>query len=162
MKSQPFIWIAIGVGVLLLISNTASATPLIPLTSLSDQYGADAVNRLQSIENQLQQRGLTAQQIKFALSQILFESGLFTDVANYPLMNQNNYAGLTTTSGGYASYNSIADFTDAYLGFLTKGAAPIDAMSLTDFNSRLVANHYYTENPEIYYNGLLTWYNVLS
>lgn len=144
-------------------SGSVSATPLTyDAQSLANRYGTDAVNRLNNLYYEYSTRNLSDQQIKFMLSQNLFETGLFTNVANYTLMDQNNYAGLTVASGSYASYNSIADFTDAYLTFLTKGSNPLGASSLSDFNSRLQQNHYYTEDPQVYYNGLLTYYNLLS
>lgn len=165
-KNSSFVWIGAGVLLLLAFSaQSASASTAngdLDLSSLSDTYGADPVNRLNSIYGELLSRGYSTQQILYMLSQILFESGLFTDVANYPLLNQNNYAGLTVTSGGYAFYPNISAFVDAYENFMTKGADPIGAGSLTDFNNRLVANGYYTENPAIYLNGLQGYYNLLS
>lgn len=155
---------AVLLGLLLLSKNSDAETPAgsLNLGDLSGRYGQDAINRLNALYAEFLSRGYSDQQILFMLSQILFESGLFTDVANYSLMNKNNYAGLTNVAGGYASYNSISDFVDAYEGFLSKGYDPLDASNLTDFNNRLVKNHYYTEEPGVYYNGLLSYYNLLN
>lgn len=155
----------LGAGLLLLLflgakAGTTNAAGDLDLSQLTDDQSD--LNRLNSLYSELLSRGLSNLQILFMLSQILFESGLLTNVANYPLINQNNYAGLTATSGGYASYNSISDFVTAYLGFLTKGSNPLGASNLTDFNNRLVSNGYYTEDAGIYYNGLLKYYNLLS
>lgn len=159
----------VGAIALLWVVSTHSATAATPggqldLTGLEGALvvSADAQNRINTLYNSMLQNGLTMQQIYFMLAQILFETGLLTDVANFTRMNQNNYAGLTTTSGGYASYNSIDDFMTAYIGFLTKGSNPLGASSLTDFNNRLVQNHYYTENPSVYLNGLQTYYTLLT
>lgn len=164
MDKKALIVPAIIVVALLLASRTkgSPAGGSLNLLDLADRYGTDAINRLNSIYYELVARGYSTEQCLWMLSQILFETGLFTSDANIPLMNRNNYAGLTTTGGGYASYNSISDFVDAYEGFLTKNNDPIDASSLADFNNRLVANHYYTENPTVYYNGLLNYYNLLT
>lgn len=163
--NAPVILLGVGILALLLVSGSAKANTVsgdLDLSSLQDTYGSDQVNRLNAIYAQLLARGYTTQQILYMLSQILFESGLFTSQANYSLMNQNNYAGLTVVGGGYASYSSISDFVDAYLGFMTKGSDPVDATSLNDFNSRLVQNSYYTENPAVYLNGLQGYYNLLT
>lgn len=157
----------VGIGLLLMVGATSKAAAaaqggFLSFDNLADQYGSQTTSILVSIYNELIIRGYTETQILFMLSQILFESGLFTDVANWRLIQQNNFAGLTRVSGGYAAYNTISDFVDAYDGFLTKGADPLAASNLSDFNSRLVANHYYTENPAVYYNGLLHNYNVLT
>jgi len=157
----------LGVLALLLYSNSANASSNTsgnaPGNFDLSQLTNDPTD-LQYISNlytELQTRGLTNQQILFMLSQCLYESGILTSVGNYKLISQNNFAGLTNVGGGYASYNSISDFVTAYIGFLTKGSNPLGASSLTDFNNRLQQNKYYTENPQIYYNGLLTYYNEL-
>lgn len=153
-----------GIAILALASKTASgaASGNLDISYFSDQYGSDVAARISALYSELLSRGLTNQQILFALSQMLQESGLLTDMANYNLMDNNNYAGLTTTSGGYAAYNSISAFIDAYLGFVTKGSDPIAAGSLSDFNNRLVANHYYTANPADYLKRLTSYYNLLN
>lgn len=149
-------------ALLLIASNKSSgATANLPMSLDGLTNDPDTLNRLNGIYAELVSRGLSSQQILFCLSQILFESGILTNVANYGLMNQNNYAGLTTTGGGYASYNSISDFIDSYLGFLSKNNDPLDATSLIDFNNRLQLNHYYTENPATYLAGLETYYSKL-
>lgn len=148
-------------------ANTANAAPAnssLDLSGIAAAYALtpDEQNRINALYAAMVQNGLTAQQCYFMLAQILFETGLLTPDANYRLMNQNNYAGLTVSGGGYAAYSSISDFITAYIGFLTKGANPLGATSLADFNSRLQQNGYYTEDPTVYYNGLLTYYNLLT
>lgn len=160
--------IGAGIAVIaLIISNKSNAEEggslnIGSLIGFNGYATPEAVARIQAIYDELASRGYTTEQLLWMLSQICFESGIFTNVANYSLMNKNNYAGLTNVGGGYASYPSIAAFCDAYIGFLTKRANPIGASSLTDFNNRLRQNGYYTENPEVYYNGLETYYNILS
>lgn len=162
MKS---IYLFVGIGaLLLLIANQAQAAPQGDI-NFSDLPSADvdsARQVLQPVETEMINRGYSTQQILYMLSQILFETGLFTDQANWYRINQWNLAGLTNVGGGYASFNSPSDFMDSYEGFLTKGSNPIGASSLSDFNNRLVANHYYTENPAVYLNGLQSYYNLLT
>ena len=158
-------WLLIGglvLGAVLLMSNSANGS-VVDLSPLIDTYGADKVQRLQNLQMALQAAGLTPLQMRFMLAQSLFETGLFTNVWNQTATDvRNNWAGLTDTSGNYKSYSSLTDFVNDYIGFLTKGSDPLDASDLTDFNNRLVANHYYTENPDVYLSGLNTYYNLLS
>lgn len=146
----------------MLTSSTIQPNGEINISSLISAYGSDAINRLNAIYAAMLANGWTTQQCLFGLSQVLHESGLFTGQGNYSLMGQNNYAGLTQVSGGYASYSSVQDFVNHYENFLTKGADPLGASNLTDFNNRLVANHYYTDDPQTYLNDLKNYYNLLS
>lgn len=162
MKANTGFLIAGAALLFLLLAKTgagATRTGNLDLSQLTNDN--DALNRLNGLYGQMLSRGYSNLQILFMLSQILHESGLLTDIANYTLLNQNNYAGLTTTGGGYASFNSLSDFMDVYDNFLTKGSNPLGAGSLSDFNNRLVANHYYTDSPATYYNAMLNYYNML-
>lgn len=159
MNKNTGLIIASGAVLLLILSTkTANAATQGGNLQLSDLTNNENLN---AIYGELLIRGYTDQQILYMLSQILFETGMLTDVANYHLMSQNNFAGLTNVGGGYAAYNTISDFVDAYDGFLTKNNNPLGASSLADFNTRLRANGYYTEDPNVYYNGLLHYYNLL-
>jgi hypothetical protein len=168
-----YVWAAVAVfAFALLVNNGAAAATITPgadflsnFPGLANSYvvSGDSDSLLNSILSEMVIRGYSVQQIEFMLSQILFETGLLVPgVANTNLINQNNFAGLTSTSGGYAAYSSISDFMDAYNVFLTKGSNPLGATSLTDFNNRLIANKYYTESPAVYLNGLQTYYNALN
>lgn len=172
-SNSAFLWVAVAAGVaLLLLSQNSDASPvpdsggdyLSNFPGLAGNFvvGGDSANRLNGLIGEMVARGYSSQQIEYMLSQILFETGMLTSVANTRLMNQYNFAGLTTTSGGYAAYSGYSDFMDAYVGFLTKGSNPLGATSLTDFNNRLIANHYYTENPDVYLSGLQAYYNALT
>lgn len=159
---EGFILLAIGViAVFTYLKGSSMAVGDINISSLSGSYSADQINRISQLYSAMLNNGWTTQQCLFGLAQCLFESGLFTGQGNYSLMNNYNYAGLTSTVGGYASYSSYQDFVNNYENFLTKGANPLGATSLSDFNNRLVANNYYTEDPTVYYNGLSGYYNLL-
>lgn len=162
MKANTGFLIAGAALLFLLLAKTGTGANRVGNLDLSQLTNdSDALGRLNALYGQMLNRGYSNLQILFMLSQILHESGLLTDVANYSLLNQNNYAGLTTTAGGYASFNSVSDFMDIYDNFLTKGSNPLGAGSLIDFNNRLVANHYYTDSPTTYYNSLAKYYNML-
>lgn len=158
---KPGTVIILGIGALVVLSAFKGGNnSVIDLTGLTND-SAD-LQRLNSVYNALQAAGLTNQQIHYSMAQILVETGILTDQANYTAMDgRNNYAGLTNVGGGYAVYNSIQDFVTAYIGFLSKGSNPLGATSLTDFNNRLVANHYYTDSPVTYGNNLNYYYNLL-
>lgn len=154
------LWLGIAViAVFAYLKGSAIPVGDISISSLTSD--PDAQSRLNGIYGAMLNNGWTTIQCLFGLSQCLFESGLLTGGGNYPLMNQYNYAGLTSTVGGYASYSSYQDFVNNYEGFLTKGSNPLGASTLTDFNNRLVQNGYYTENPTVYYNGLKGYYDEL-
>ena len=154
----------IGIGCLIFLNTSQNVTGALNLSSLSAQGVSQAdINILQSLYQSLLNNNLSTQQCLFMLSQALFETGLLTSVANMNLINNNNnFAGLTDGQGNYNSYPSIDAFVSDWIGFLSKGASPITATSLTDYNNRLVSNHYYTDSPAVYLAGLTKWYNLLS
>lgn len=163
MKKQGLIIAGIAVALLLVISNTASAaTGTFNLSLLSDQYGSDNVQRLQNLLNVLSQQGLTDLQIQMMLAQALQETGLFTDVANYNAVDtKHNYAGISY-NGTIATYSSISDFVSDWLRVLTMGNDPLGAANIEDFNTRLKANGYYTDDATKYGNNLKYYFNLLS
>ena len=169
MANKTILYVSLAVGLLLLLSGNSAAAAVQPgmlnINSLVgyNQYATqDSVDILNNIYQELQSRGYTNLQILFMLSQILHETGLFTSVANWKRINNNNFAGLTLEKGGYAAYPDISSFVDAYNGFLTKKSNPLGASDLNDFNNRLQQNGYYTADPQIYLNDLQKYYNLLS
>jgi len=121
------------------------------------------LQRLDAVYEALQRNGFSGLGLKFAMAQILVESGILTNVANYHLMDDyHNYAGLTSVNGGYANYPNLDAFAHAYYGFLTKKSNPLGASSISDFNNRLVANHYYTDSPVTYGKNLAYYFNALN
>jgi hypothetical protein len=154
------LWLGIAVvAVFAYLKGSAIPVGDISISSLTNDL--DAQSRLNGLYAAMLNNNWSTTQCLFGLSQCLFESGLLTGQGNYGLMNQYNYAGLTSTSGAFAAYSSYQDFVNNYEGFLTKGANPLGATNLTDFNNRLVQNGYYTENPTVYYNGLKQYYDEL-
>lgn len=173
MKSNAIIIVAIGVVFLMFLSGNASGAGIAEFSGLVDIYGADKISRLQALYNAMQGKGLTGLQIKMMLSQAMHETGLLTtnpDLANYNLMdNQNNFAGIRVNSrypqdpgNGYADYPDLDAFVNDWITILTFNNEPINAYSITDFNTRLKANGYYTDNSQTYGNDLNQYFNLLS
>lgn len=163
--SQTAILIGAGILTFMLFSKTASARTYdgLDLDFLS-KFGADDVQRLQDLADELSTRGLSDQTIKYMLSQALQETGIFTDnSANYNAVdNKHNYAGISY-NGQIASYGSIPDFVDDWIRVLSKSPNyPINATSIQDYNSRLKANGYYTDSAATYGNNLNYYFNLLN
>lgn len=152
----------IALVILLVSRSPANANP-VDLSGLVGTYGADKVQRLQNLESALAAQGLTNWQIKYALAQSLFETGLFTGVWNQNATdNLNNWAGISNSDGSLKSYPDVQSFVAEYIPLLQKGTDPIDAPTLAEFSQRLAANGYYAEDPSVYLNGLTQYYNLLS
>lgn len=159
---QVAIVVAVAIGLILLSTKTANAGP-VDLSSLNDQFGSDRVQRLQNVQNVLSANGLSDLQIKLLLAQILQETGLFTNVWNQNATdNLNNYAGISS-NGNLKSYPNIQAFVADYLRVLNlPNAYPIDAVSVSDFNTRLKMNGYYTDSATTYGNNLNYYFNILG
>jgi hypothetical protein len=112
------------------------------------------------IYQELKKLGFSDYAASYGVYQMYHETGAFT---NLGFRKYNNMAGIMfagqkgaakAATGGYAHFNSWADFFRAYTHEMTKGANPAGATNLEDFNSRLVANHYYKANPHDYLSGM--------
>jgi len=84
-------------------------------------------------------------------SQWAHETGGFTSRL---MKEDNNLAGITSLSGGYASYTSYEDFTDSYVKLLKLYQETLASNSLEDFAYNLHSEGYYTDEPENYLAGL--------
>ena len=133
--------------------------------------------------NALQNAGIDATRLKFALSQLLLETGQFTKASNVSTLN-NNFSGIRyinkpyqkATQGSpvppseriapannplnyYAKFASVQDWANDYKRILSLKSQPIKAETLTDFNARLALNGYYdTRRP----NAANNYYNLLK
>jgi hypothetical protein len=166
MKSGNLLLISgLGLLALVLMSSKSSGSSTINLDCLRQNYDSADVDRLALVLSSLEGQGLSNEQIKYCLAQILQETGLFTNgYANYKNVDQlKNYAGISASSGGYRSYSTIDDFVQDYLRVLNlPGHYPIEATSIDDFNTRLKANHYYEDSATTYGNNLRYYYNILT
>jgi len=137
------------------------------------------VNSWNQIKNLLANAGLPSNVIDFAAAQVLFETANLKShisKADYNLSGikwinkpyQKATKGSAAPEGGnyahYASYNAWA--TD-FKRVLSIGGnnSPLNATSIEDYVSRLVANHYFTSSPAAYLAGLkkiLSAMNALS
>jgi len=161
MKKE-YILIGGCLAAVFIFSSLSANGGSLDLSVFDDTKGSDDVERLNKVYRELLRRGLTDDQILFCLSQILVETGLFTDNPNYVAVDQRlNYAGITR-NGQYEWYNSISDFVDDYLSVISKKNDPLSANDIVDFNNRLKANGYYTDSKTTYGNNLSYYYNYLQ
>lgn len=188
-NSKPVVIIG-GIALLLwLLSKKASgAVPggtggyggFFDFSGLADQYGQDNVNRLTQLAGILAVatdpntgQPLSQFQQQVMLSQALFESGLFTDVAN--LNNVDSFHNWTGIKGNsqypaapgsmYVDYPDLPSYVDDWMRVLSlelNGPAALEATSVTDFVNRLKTNDYFEDNLDTYLNGINTYYNLLS
>lgn len=163
MKGQQIALLAGAAAVLLILTSAKSASGPVDLSSLQGSFDADKIQRLQNVENALSGFGLTTEQMKYLLSQILQETGLFTDVWNQHATDDlNNYAGISP-GGTLKAYPDLNSFATDYIRVLSlPNSYPILAVSIDDFNNRLKANGYYTDSSGTYGANLDYYYNLLS
>lgn len=149
---------------ILITSSSANASTDIDMDGLANQFGAERVQRLQSLINAMSAAGMSPMQIKFALAQCLQETGLFTDSWNTHATDVlNNYAGISNSDGSLKAYTSIPAFVSDYIRVLSlPNNYPIQANSISDFNTRLKANGYYTDSAVTYGNNLNYYFNLLG
>lgn len=138
----------------------------------------------------LQDLGLNDEQIKFALSQILLETGQFSTKSNVFKLN-NNYSGIkfinkpiqvavkgspvppservspaNSPINWYAKFSDVGAWAKDYVRILNlKKNKPLQAVSIDDFHKRLTANKYYDtskqKNIDNYLKNLRYFYTRL-
>lgn len=159
-------------------SNTVTipANATFDLTQLTATYGADSINALLNLYTAILNTNdpitgspLSSLQQQLLLSQAIHETGLFTSNPNWKNINSdNNYAGITAhgsyqgDASGYAVYPSIQSFVNDWLNILSNGSQPLEAVSISDFASRLKSNGYYTDSLSNYQNALQSNANILN
>lgn len=163
MKGQQIVIYGGIIVLFMLLSGFAKSSGAVDLSGLIAQYGSDNVQRLQNVTNVLSTSGLSVEQLKYLLAQILVETGLFTGNPNYHATDTlNNFAGISNSDGSLKQYASINDFVTDYLRILNKAPFyPIEAITVDDFNARLKGNHYYTDSETTYGNNLNYYYSLL-
>jgi hypothetical protein len=166
MNSRTLAYIGGAALLLYLLSQSSSAgaanSTIVDLSQFDNSYGADNVQDLQNLLNVLAVNGLTPLQIKMMLSQALQETGLFTNVTNYTAVGNNNFAGISNSDGSLKTYPDIQTFVNEWINILSSRNDPLDATNISDFNTRLYANGYYTDSPTTYGNNLTAYFNLLS
>jgi len=125
--------------------------------------------------------GLTGQTLKFAIAQMMQETGVFSSTSKVALDN-NNLSGIMWINKSYqknavkgspfppseghyfyAKFASLKDWAADYIRVLNLPPNyPIKATTLQDFNKRLKGNKYYTANEANYFFGLNFFYNMLD
>jgi len=111
------------------------------------------------IHNALVAAGIPEPAASYATYQVYHETGAFKNAGWKQYRNASGIMfagqrGATKGPNGYAVFNTYNDWLNAFRHELTKGAAPAQAQSLEQFNTRLVANGYYTANPSDYLSGM--------
>ena len=133
--------------------------------------------------NALKNAGIDETRLKFALSQLLLETGQFTKSSQVATLN-NNFSGIRyinkpyqkASQGSpvpvserispasnplnfYAKFATVQDWANDYKRILSIKSQPIKATTLSDFNARLARNGYYdTRRP----NAANNYYNLLK
>ena len=162
MKGQQIVLYG-GIILLFILLSGFTESSSVDLSGLVAQFGADNVQRLQNVANVLSGQGLTSEQVKYCLAQILQETGLFTGNPNYHATDAlNNYAGISNSDGSLKQYSSINDFVTDYIRVLNLSPYyPIEAITIGDFNARLKGNNYYADSETTYGNALNYYYDLL-
>lgn len=170
-KGDFWVFLLLAIGTVISISGSRSvlnpnfADISLKLQSLADVYGSDQINRLTSVASALITVGITGDLLLICLSQILQETGLFDGlIANYRLMDNFNYAGLTDGNGHYNEYADYNEFATDYLNFLNHYPGALQAKNVTQFVNALVADpkhKYFTDSPATYIKRVQHFYNIL-
>lgn len=112
-----------------------------------------------NVLNMLLKRGIRQPGASYGVYQTYFETGAYK---NAGALKYNNLSGIMYAGqkgakkgpNGYAVFDNLDRWADAYAHELTKKSNPAGAGTLEDFNKRLVANKYYSANPSDYLSGL--------
>ncbi len=83
-----------------------------------------------------------------------YSSPLYKDHNNASGIKFAKQAGAVKGANGYAYFNTLQDWANAYAHELKKRANPAGATSLEDFATRLKANGYYEDSFSNYLSGL--------
>lgn len=166
-------------GGLLLISAAVKAANLKAGASRFLNFSPPIALKLSFAENALKNAGLDPTRLKFALSQLLLETGQFTKDSQVATLN-NNLSGIRyinkpyqkATQGSavpiservqpasnplnyYAKFSTLQDWANDYKRILSIKSKPIAANDLNEFNNRLALNGYYdTRRPNAKQNYL--------
>jgi hypothetical protein len=182
-KKQIFVFIGVAI-ILLLWSKKSSAANLDPkmlskINSLVNTYGNDRVQLLTNAYAALQSAGFPSDKVLFALSQAMFETGMFNSnvsrlnnnfsgimFINNPDKQKNATRGLAYPSNegsyNYANFSTPKDWAIDFLRILSKGPGyPINQNSVEDWAAALKQNNYFTSSESDYSAGMQRYFNLL-
>lgn len=145
-----------------------------------NNFASNVKLKLLVIIDALDKLGLTEKQIKFALSQILLETGQFSSTSNVAKLN-NNFTGIkfinkpyqiatkgtpvppkervkpdTTAYNWYAHFKDIGEWAKDYVRILNLRGKPIDSDTIEQFHAKLTKNKYYDTSTTKKVNDYLT------
>ena len=136
--------------------------------------------KLLQVNDALNSAGFSDPGKTFALSQVLHETGSFTSRSKVAREN-NNFSGIiwinkpgiqknairgtarSKKEGGYyAKFNTAADWAADFKRLLSMKNKPLQAITLTDYVTRLHNNKYFTAPVKTYLSGMQKYYNLLT
>lgn len=155
-----------------------------------DKFQPAVKEKLIFLSDSLKKTGLNDEQLKFAISQLLFETGKFTAKSSVA-KNNNNYSGIKyinkpyqiATKGTrvppsesvepynsplnyYAKFDNSDMWAKDFVRILSLNNKPIAANNLIEYNERLAKNKYYDATTEQkkqnYLKGLQVFYKMIS
>lgn len=150
------------------------------------KFEPETAEKLSDIYTALKAQGLNDKQIKFALAQVLHETGNFTPKSNVARLN-TNFSGIKwinkpyqkASKGSpvppservpgnvaynfYAKFDSVKDWAIDYIRILKLKNNPLGAETLGDFLAKVAANKYYDlKGLKAYQAGVTKYFDMLS
>ena len=150
--------------------------------NLSFIKNQDALNKFNSVHNALKNAGFTGDTLRFALAQMLHETGAFTSKSkvftdnnnasgimfiNKPSLQKNAVKGTPFPANEgkyfYAKFATLTDWAKDFRRILSLGVnKPANATTLSEYVSRLKANKYFTDSEKNYLAGTTRYYNLIA
>lgn len=144
-------------------------------------FSSASREKLALIDNLFNMAGFSDPGKKFALAQVLHETGEFTSKSKVAALN-NNYSGImwinkpgvqkNAVKGSpypskegkyfYAKFNTPLDWAIDFKRVLMLKNKPLLAANLTDYVTRLHNNKYFTAPVKNYFSGMQKYYNLLT
>lgn len=173
--------ILLTAGILLVLAIKAQAKA----KAMFNNFPENSRFHLNNIAAGLSNAGVKDPQLNFALAQMLYETGNFTNKSHVAAVD-NNYSGImfinnpakqkNATRGTafpasegkyyYAHFATVKDWANDFVRILSLNNKPINAIDLKDYVSRLSKNKYFVPNTGQafvnYYNGLKKYMALLS
>lgn len=173
-----------AIALLLLFSQKARDDVSSLFNQLSQWFDTTVIAKVYLSYQALQQAGLSASQLKLALSAVMFETGAFSSLSNVADQD-NNYSGIewinnssiqkNATQGTpfpageaenayYAHFATVNDWAVDYVRILNNPPYyPIaSATDIDSFATLLEENGYYTGSESDYAAGILHYWNIFT
>lgn len=167
-------------------NSTTTNTPINMTAAINfSKFSNDSAAKLSMLQDSLIKGGFEMPQLKFALAQLLHETGNFTTKSKVA-PNNTNYSGIVYINKPnvqknavkgtpfpakegkyfYAKFATVADWAADFKRVLNLKNKPIKAIDLLDYYNKLTDNKYYdTRYPQqraAYKAGLFKYYDMLT